>query len=155
MNKWWLLIGAVLSGPLWVAVTAWAVRRLWRNARRLSARAKGQERLIELGQLVGGLAHEIKNPLSTLNVNLKLLAEDLSRYQDEDHRRFSIRLETVQIEAKRIKEILEDFLRFAGKHELSLSSVDLRRVIEELLDFFAPRPNPPASSCDPPFLRNR
>ena len=139
MSAWWMLIGGVLAGPIWVALTVGATRRLWHSARRLTARAKGRERLIELGQLVGGLAHEIKNPLSTINVNLKLLSEDLDRFGDEQHRRLAIRLETVQIEANRIKEILDDFLRFAGKYELALSPVDVRRITEELLDFFAPQ----------------
>ncbi len=134
-----LAVGAILAGPLWIAVTVWVTRRIWSSAKRLSAKAKGLERLIEVGQLVGGLAHEIKNPLSTVNVNLKLLSEDLSRYDDEDHRRLNRRLSAVQIEADRIKDILDDFLRFAGKYELSPVSTDLRRVVEELLDFFAPQ----------------
>jgi len=139
MSAWWMLVGAVLSGPIWVGLTIWTTRRLWRSARRLTARAKRRERLIELGQLVGGLAHEIKNPLSTVNVNLKLLSEDLARFGDEEHRRLGIRLETVQLEADRIRETLDDFLRFAGKYELSLNQADLRKVAEELVDFFAPQ----------------
>jgi len=139
MTAWWMLLGGVLAGPIWVALTVWATRRLWRTARKLTARTKAREKFIELGQLVGGLAHEIKNPLSTINVNLKLLSEDLARFGDEDHRRLAIRLETVQLEANRIKEILDDFLRFAGKYELALCLVDLRRITKELLDFFAPQ----------------
>jgi two-component system sensor histidine kinase HydH len=142
MNDWYVLvalIGALISGPLWVLATVWAGRRLWRNARRLAARARGQEHLIEVGQLVGGLAHEIKNPLSTINVNLKLLAEDLARREDEEARRLIRRLEAVQIETDRLKDILDDFLRFAGQYELTLTSTDLRRVIEELVDFFTPQ----------------
>lgn len=139
MSAWWILVSAVLAGPFWAAVTVWIGRRLWRSARRLTARAKGQERLIESGQLVGGLAHEIKNPLSTINVNLKLLSEDLARYHDEEHRRLAIRLDTVQIEANRVNDILDDFMRFAGKYELSVTLIDLRQAIEELLDFFAPQ----------------
>lgn len=139
MRLWWLLVGAILSGPLWVAVTLWAGRRIWLSARRLAARAKGHEHLVELAQLVGGLTHEIKNPLSTIKVNLKLLAEDLHRYRDDEHRRLERRLNNVQKETDRLKGILEEFLRFAGKYELSLSTTDLRQVIGELADFFAPQ----------------
>ena len=38
--------------------------------------AMPQRRLEELAKLTGGLAHEIKNPLSTIKVNLKLIAEE-------------------------------------------------------------------------------
>lgn len=112
---------------------------MWRAARRLSARTKGQEHLAELGQLAGGLAHEIKNPLSTINVNLKLLAEDLQREEDPVHRRWLIRLQGVQSEAGRLRDILDDFLRYAGKHELQPVVADLRGLIGELTDFFAPQ----------------
>ncbi|MDY6913254.1 MAG: ATP-binding protein [Planctomycetota bacterium] len=139
MSKWWLLVGAILSGPIWVAASVWAARRIWCNARQLATKAKGQEHLVELGQLTGGLAHEIKNPLSTINLNLKLLAEGLARYDDEPHRRLLRRLGSAQEETDRVKEILDDFLRFAGKVELSLAVADLRRLVSELVDFFAPQ----------------
>jgi len=134
-----IILGSVLAAPLWVAVALWLSRRTWRSARRLAVRTRGHEHLIKLGQLVGGLAHEIKNPLSTINMNLKLLSEDLARYSDEDHRRLARRLTAVQTETDRVKDTLDDFLRFAGKVELSPESIDLRQIIEELLDFFAPQ----------------
>lgn len=139
MNVWWLLAGAAAAGPLWVVAALWLARRTWRTARKLAARTKGREHLAELARLAGGLAHEIKNPLSTINLNLKLLAEDLAREKDEDHRRWLRRLRGVQDEADRLRAILDDFLRFAGKYELSLADVDLRRLIDELVDFFTPQ----------------
>jgi len=139
MEWLWLLAGAVVAGPICAATALWATRRAWRNARKLSARTKGHEQLVEVGQLAGGLAHEIKNPLSTINVNLKLLIEDLSRSQDETQRRWLRRIESVQEEADRLKGILDDFLHYAGKYELNLTGVDLRRLIGELVDFFEPQ----------------
>jgi len=139
MNAWWAVVGALASGPLWVALTVWVSRRVWRNARRMRARSRGHEHLVELGQLAGGLAHEIKNPLSTINMNLKLLSEDLGRFPDETHRRWTRRLDGVWQEANRLKEILDDFLRYAGKHELHPEALDLRRLVGELTDFFAPQ----------------
>jgi signal transduction histidine kinase len=139
MYAWFVLLGALLSAPLWVFLTLWASRRTWRSARRLSARAKGQEQLAELGQLAGGLAHEIKNPLSTINLNLKLLSEDLQAPRDDSLPRCRRRLTSVQEEVDRLRDILEDFLRYAGRYELQLAPVDLRRLVEELADFFRPQ----------------
>jgi len=136
---WWFVIGAACGIALGLAVSALLGRRMWRNARRISARAKGHEHLVEAAQLVGGLAHEIKNPLSTIHLNLKLLAEDLEHHQDEDHRRLLRRLQSVRGEADRLKAILDDFLRFAGKFELAPVKLDVRRLVEELVDFFAPQ----------------
>ncbi|MBN1555292.1 MAG: two-component sensor histidine kinase [Phycisphaerae bacterium] len=95
--------------------------------------------IAELSRIVGGLAHEIKNPLSTINLNLKLLGEDLGRYRDDDHQRFARRLQLVQAEADRLRQILDDFLQYAGRHELTLVEVDLRDLVGELRDFFLPQ----------------
>jgi len=124
---------------LWLALVFWLSRRTWRTARKLSKRSRKHEHLVELGQLVGGLAHEIKNPLSTISLNLQLLGEDLRLQDDEMHRRLLRRLSSVQEETVRVREILDDFLHFAGKIELSLQVVDVGGLIEELVDFFSPQ----------------
>ncbi len=139
MAGWRLLIGVIIGGPVWVLVTLWFARRLWRGARKLSARARGTEHFAELGRLAGGLAHELRNPLSTININVRLLTEDLARHDDDVHRRWLRRLRSVQNETDRLKGILDDFLRFAGKYELTLVSTDLVGLIGELVDFFAPQ----------------
>ncbi len=132
----WFLLGAVLFAPLWFVVF-WYARRNRRRASRQDTRTN--ESFAELSQIVGGLAHEIKNPLSTINLNLKLLGEDLARYGDEEHRRLVRRLERVQHEADRLHQTLEDFLHYAGHYELTVTRVDLRDIVAELREFFAPQ----------------
>jgi len=139
MAQWWTLLGAVLGGLVGALATLWFARRTWRSARKLAARAKGYDHLAELGHLAGGLAHEIKNPLSTINVNLRLLAEDLARHRDDEHQRWLRRLQGVQEEADRLRTILDDFLKYAGRYELSMLPVDLCRLVSELVDFFTPQ----------------
>ena len=139
MFLWPILLGAAIAGPLCVLLTLWRARRALRLARTLAARARSQEHMAEMGKLAGGLAHEIKNPLSTINLNLKLLAEDLQRSPTEEHRRLQVRLSGVRQEADRLKDILDDFLRYAGRIELQLAPVDLRQLVGELADFYAPQ----------------
>jgi len=165
-GAWWLLIGAVLTAPVWLALALWLTRRTWRNARRLSRRARGREHMAELVQLAGGLAHEIKNPLSTINVNLQLVSEDLARLPGDEAERWLRRLENVRTEADRLKGILNDFLAYAGECELTRRRIDLRRLVGELADFFAPQAeaakivmrttlpdHPVTCSVDPDFLK--
>ncbi len=110
------------------------------NRRLLSAerRAQRAERLAELGTLTSGLAHEIKNPLSTVQLNLQLLGEDLDPAA-ANYPRLSNRLKTVTRETGRLRDILDSFLRFAGKLELEPQPTDLNHMLEELVDFFAPQ----------------
>ena len=104
----------------------------------LERRAREAERLAELGTLTSGLAHEIKNPLSTVQLNLQLLSEDLDP-RDVNQHRVIHRLEVVQRETGRLREILDDFLRYAGKMELDRKPADLNDLLDELVDFFAPQ----------------
>jgi two-component system, NtrC family, sensor histidine kinase HydH len=92
----------------------------------------------EISQLAGGLAHEIRNPLSTLQLNLQLLAEDLQDPESPRERRALQRVERLQHEIDRLQGILENFLRFARIQDLSLRPADLNEIVEELRDFYEP-----------------
>jgi signal transduction histidine kinase len=92
----------------------------------------------EISQLAGGLAHEIRNPLSTLSLNLDLLLEDFQNPETPRDRRVLQRLERLRPEVQRLHGILESFLRFARVQELKLEPTDLNTVIDELRDFYEP-----------------
>lgn len=129
-----LVIGGLCGLALAAAVAIVAHRRL----ERLAQRARQAERLAELGTLTGGLAHEIKNPLSTVQLNLQLLREDLDPTHD-GYSRLSSRLATLQKETARLRDILDDFLRYAGKMELDRKPVNVGQILEDLVDFYAPQ----------------
>ena len=101
-----------------------------------------QQRLIaqytEIAQLAGALAHEIKNPLSTIRLNMELLAEDLDEPQTPAQRRALKRIDVVQRECQRLQQLLDDFLNYAKVRRLNLKPTDLNREIQEVLEFFAP-----------------
>ncbi len=75
----------------------------------------------EIAQLAGGLAHEIKNPLSTMSLNLDLLVEDFQGAESPRDRRVLKKLERVRRETGRLNDIVEDFLRFARIQDLRLA----------------------------------
>lgn len=129
-----ILCGLIICTAI---AAVWTVRA-FRRLDDLQRRTREAERLAELGTLTGGLAHEIKNPLSTVQLNLQLLAEDITP-ENPAFSRLSNRLKTVQGETARLREILEDFLRYAGRMELDRKPVELNGVVEELADFFFPQ----------------
>ena len=95
--------------------------------------------LEELGRPTGGLAHEIKNPLSIIKVNLKLISEDLVGVKDEKTARAARKIAVVQKETDRLEKILEDFLRYIRKAELLLSPVDINQLVTDMIDFYSPQ----------------
>ena len=93
----------------------------------------------EIASLAGGLAHEIKNPLSTLNLNLQLLAEDFAKAENQNERRALQKIHRLRKECLRLEEILDDFLRFCRLGDLNLQPCDLNDVVREMIDFHAPQ----------------
>ena len=92
----------------------------------------------ELAELAGGFIHEIKNHLSTLGLNLQLLAEDFQEPQSHRERRAQERIHRLQSECEHLLDIANDFLRFARLKDLQLEPTDVALLIEDLVDFFGP-----------------
>ncbi len=113
------------SSPVGNEETAQAVQRL-------------MDQYTEIARLAGALAHEIKNPLSTIRLNMELLAEDLEEAQTPAQRRALKRIGTVQRECQRLQDLLDDFLQYAKVRHMHLVPTDLNVEIDEALDFFAP-----------------
>lgn len=97
------------------------------------------EQYTEIARLAGGLAHEIKNPLSTIRLNMELLAEEFSEPETPGQRRALHKVEVVQRECERLQELLDNFLSFAKVRRLDLQPGSLNAQIRRVLDFFAPK----------------
>jgi len=97
-----------------------------------------QQQYTELAELAGGFIHELKNHLSTLGLNLQLLAEDFANPENQRERRALTRVQRLQGECQRLVDVANDFLRFARVKDLELVATDLGKIVEEMLDFFGP-----------------
>jgi signal transduction histidine kinase len=145
----YLFTGIAIGILITIPIIYYTAKRTATRVRQLENRAQAVERLAELGTMTGGLAHEIKNPLSTVGLNIQLLQEDvdeLGKHMPPDDSqaadqvsRLKRRLSSLGHETHRLKEILEDFLRFAGRMKLDLIPENINDVIEELTDFFRPQ----------------
>jgi signal transduction histidine kinase len=93
----------------------------------------------EIAQLAGALAHEIKNPLSVIRMNVELLAEDHDGPKPPDQRRTLAKIKVVQDQCERLQNLLDDFLKFARLRNLELRPGNLNEQINNVLDMFAPK----------------
>lgn len=101
----------------------------------------------ELGKLTGELAHEIKNPLSTIKVNLQLISEDIKDSNpgtaglvgDQRLPRAFRKIAIVQKEAERLEQILDGFLRYASRTELQQANVNINDIVSDMIDFYSPQ----------------
>lgn len=137
----WLLLGIGLGVAGMVPLAWLAARRSERRERALHQRAAAAERMAEMGAMTGGLAHEIKNPLSTIGLNLQLLAESVqdAAVGPPHAGRLKRRIDSLNAEIEHLRGILEDFLRFAGRMQLEREPTDLNQLLEEVADFYTPQ----------------
>lgn len=166
MIPWYLV-------PIAVAVTVGAFATVMILGRRGRTRAdieerrrREQEQQALMGTIATGLAHEIRNPLSTLSMNLQLLMEDWATADTDREQRSRRKVEVLLREVRRLEAVLNNFLRFAAEHRLKLEPVDVNALVAELIDFLEPAarraairletrlaPALPRIDADPGFLR--
>lgn len=101
-----------------------------------------------LSRVAGGLAHEIKNPLSTMAINLTLLEEEWNRTASARNaaapeltpreQRSLRRVKTLQREVQRLEHIVEEFLHYAKGGEINRAPADLATIVRDLLEFVEP-----------------
>ena len=97
--------------------------------RLMEEKVRERERLAYIGQLTTLLAHEIRNPLSSVKMNVQVLSKKLKL--SGNNRR---RMEIVDSEIKRLEVILEEVLNFAKPMRLALEPGDINEIIEKILD---------------------
>jgi PAS domain S-box-containing protein len=103
---------------------------------RLEAQLRRSDKLAALGTLSAGVAHEVKNPLHALGLNLHLLqAELVPGPPDEDAVRGY--LDVLRSELQRLGRIVENFLRFAKPSVPEIKSVDVAALVERVLGLVA------------------
>src|SRR5687767_16019299 len=104
----WIILGLALGVGIMLPIAHRLRRRAEKRARQAERRARDAERLAELGSMTGGLAHEIKNPLSTIGLNAQLLSEAISESDlPADQRdRLLRRIDALSREVERLRGIL-------------------------------------------------
>ncbi len=112
-----------------------------------SRQNRQRKELEELGRLTGELAHEIKNPLSTVKINLKLISEDLedsggvgpAGHDEKKLARALRKIGVIQKETDRLEQILDGFLRYFDRTGLQLADVDVNELVSDMVDFYSPQ----------------
>ncbi len=131
-----LLLNAALGGGTSLLVLLGAVVFSWhlvkRNAQ-LDAKRRLHEELAALGSLAANLAHEIRNPLNAISINLELLEEDLESRKTP--------VETVGMarrEVGRLSRLVNDFLVYARPSPPVLETFDAGALLLDVSALLAP-----------------
>ncbi|MDY0376182.1 MAG: ATP-binding protein [Desulfobacterium sp.] len=121
---------AFLSGIL-----AFQVRRARRDLRVVERHLKRVERMAAMGEMVAGMAHEIKNPLASISGSIQLMAENTEPGSPD-----SRLMQIVLRETQRLNAIVTDFLLFAKPKSGNVKEMRLDLAIGELVSLFRQDP---------------
>ncbi len=92
-------------------------------------RIRESERLAHIGKLTTSLAHEIRNPLSSVKMNSQIILKNI-KFEGNDKRR----MEIIVNEISRLERILDEMLDFAKPIKLNLQPISIHQVIDSCLE---------------------
>jgi len=106
---------------------------LYQQTREAGESLRASEKLAALGRLSAGLAHELRNPLNTLNVLAYAMVEEADRagYATAD-------LEVLQSEIQRMSLLVDQFLQFARPRPPAFQRQLVQEIVEEILLLIGP-----------------
>jgi two-component system, NtrC family, sensor histidine kinase PilS len=96
--------------------------------RRLEREVRMQDKLAAVGRLAAAIAHEIRNPLTSIAGSVSMLSGVPE--MNEDHRRL---LDIVTRESQRLNSIITDFLAYSRTKQYHFDRVDLVQSVEDTL----------------------
>jgi len=102
------------------------------EVKELEKRLRASEKMALMGQLAAGLAHEIRNPLSSISGAIEVLCDEVKPTEDNTHL-----LNVVTQEVQRLNLLVEDFLLFARPIQKPEVSVDISQVIDKTVELFS------------------
>ncbi|MBI2677908.1 MAG: hypothetical protein HYX28_03925 [Candidatus Koribacter versatilis] len=105
------------------------------DIRRLEREVRMRDRLAAVGRMAAGIAHEVRNPLSSIGGSVKVLSSIATLTEEQREL-----LEIVTRESDRLNSIVTDFLIFSREKNYRFTRCDLRSLVEDTLTLLENRP---------------
>lgn len=104
--------------------------------RRLKIAESRAERLSVMGRMAANIAHEIKNPINSIRLNLEMIDSELNEIADKTHREESCQtLRSVKDELDRLEKTLRAYLQFIRAPQIQPQRSCIKSTIIELQRF--------------------
>ncbi|MBW1874595.1 MAG: HAMP domain-containing protein [Deltaproteobacteria bacterium] len=117
--------------------TATAFNRMTRDLRDAREQLRQTERIAAWQDIAKSLAHELKNPLSPIRLSIETLRKARERSHDDFDTLFDESTKTILQEVERLRNIVDEFSRFARLPAPKLETTDLREVVKQTASLHA------------------
>ena len=107
------------------------------ETRRSEQQTIESERLNALTLLAAGVAHEIRNPLNSLNIHLQLIEREARKFDGAERAELQESVEVARAEVNRLDSIITQFLRAIRPTRPQLRPDSVNSIVEEAVRFFA------------------
>ena len=111
------------------------IRRASEQAQRMQEKLRHADRLAAFGKVAAQLAHQIKNPLGSIALNVEMLQGELAALEGVDTAEAEELLRSVSAEIDLLAELTENHLRYARLPTVEPTPTGVNEVLEELIDF--------------------
>jgi two-component system, NtrC family, sensor histidine kinase HydH len=111
--------------------SAFAVINDLSERRRLEESLQRNDKLVAMGQLASGVAHEIRNPLNSIGMISQRLNKEFSPTTESDE--YNQLTTSMVKEVRRINDIILQFLKFAKPPKLQTTTLDLSEIVREVM----------------------
>jgi PAS domain S-box-containing protein len=115
-------------------IGALLIMRDTESVQRLGDEIEMSRRLSASGRLTRGVAHEVKNPINAIVLHLQLLRNKLAHEEPDTRRHMDI----IDAEIRRLDRVVQTLVDFTRPRDLHLEEIDLRRVLEDVVQLAAP-----------------
>ena len=115
------------------------VEAAYRRCREVQDHLVHSERLATIGRMSAEMAHQIRNPLSSISLNLELLEDEIAQlphYSNKEGRKL---ITAIQKEIDNLADVTESYLRFAKLPPFRWETTDLNEVVRGIVVFAGPQ----------------
>ena len=134
-----LLITHAIAGADGALVGVLLISRNLTSFARMQSTLAYSRKLVSLGRLTAGIAHEVKNPLNAMMIHLELLRMKIRAAETTDGGAAALdHVSVIESEVRRLDEVVQGFLKFTRPDELRLQPVPVASLVSDILPVIQP-----------------
>ncbi len=126
-----IIVFLILTGAVSTYATFLLAKKYDKKVKEMEREMEIKDRLVSLGKLASGMAHEIRNPLNAISISIQRLKREFAP-GDEKKDEYGKFIDIMRGELSRVDRIVEEFL-LSTKSRVPFSSENIHNLIEDVV----------------------